>query len=307
MSDTQDGTERCVGVEVSNSALMAVAIDAGGQIVGTKRTEVDFAQPASKQTITFILGLEADFGPFSRVGVAVPGLLSADCRKVAYSVHIPEISGLDLADQIEKATGKLANLENDANAAGYGEFHLGAGRGAKNMFYATLGSGVGGSMIFDGEIWRGAAGYAGEFGYIPINSEGVRLEEVASSANIIARTRSRFHQDATSALVDIDETKLTISDIVNAAEAQDDFAKLMLERTGNYVATGVACVINLMNFERVIIGGEIMGGHHIILESIINRAREMSFVPSFNATVIAAGELNANAAAAGVALLARKL
>jgi glucokinase len=304
MSDMHGLVGRSVGVEVSNTAMTAVCLDADGQVVGTKRAEVDFAQPSSKQAIAFIAGLEADLGEFSSVGVAVPGLIAAGGRSVAFSLHIPEHSGLDLADQIETATGKRTLLENDANAAAFGEFHLGAGRGANNIFYATLGKGVGGAMVFNGKIWRGTAGYAGEFGYIPINSEGVRLEEVASSANVIRRTRSRFYQDSTSSLVDLDEAQLTIADIVAAAEAGDDFAKLMLERTGNYVGTGVACVINLVNIERVIVGGEIMGGKHIILEYIIKRAKELSFGPSFASTLITAGELGTAAAATGAALLA---
>ena len=75
------------------------------------------------------------------------------------------------------------------------------------MVYATLGEGVGGCTILGGRIWRGASGYAGEFGYFPINSDGVRLEEVASSANIIRRVRERFHQDSTSSLVEIGGTE----------------------------------------------------------------------------------------------------
>ena len=174
------------------------------------------------------------------------------------------------------------------------------------MFYATLGMGVGGCIILGGRIWRGVAGFAGEFGYFPINSEGVRLEEVASSGNIIRRTRSRFHQDSTSSLVDIGETRLTIADIVAAAEADDDFAKLMLERTGHYVGTGIASVINLLNVERVVVGGEVLGGRHIILQSVVERARELSFGPAFASTTIVASELGLNAAAAGAALLARE-
>lgn len=305
MSDPLEASERTVGVEVSNSALIAAYVDAGGEILATHKADIDFAESSSTQLVAFVKGLEDVFGTFSQIGVAVPGLIAADGRSVAYSVHIPEHSGLDLADRIESATGKRTIIENDANAAGYGEYRLGAGRGAQDLFFATLGVGVGGSIIFGGKLWRGVAGFAGEFGYVPINSEGVRLEEVASSSNIIRRTRERFHQDSTSSLVEIGENRLTIADIVSAAEAEDDFAKLMLERTGHYVGIGVASVINLLNIERIVIGGEIMGGRHIILDSVISRARELSFRPSFDATVIAASELGANAAAAGAALLAR--
>jgi glucokinase len=306
MSVTQELGERCVGVEVSNAFLTAVCLDAAGTVIAAERAVVDPRSASSVQLIAFINSLAGNFPDFHRVGVAVPGLVAKGGEKVAYSVHVPEHSGLDIAGLVSAATGKPAIIENDANAAGYAEFHLGAGRGTSDMFYATLGVGVGGCTILGGRIWRGASGYAGEFGYFPINSEGVRLEEVASSANIIRRTRERFHQDSTSSLVEIGEEQLTIADIVLAAEAEDDFAKLMLERTGQYVGKCIASVINLLNIERVVIGGEIMGGRHIILDSVIERAQEMTFGPSFAATRIVAGELGLNAAAAGAALLARE-
>ena len=299
-----DVLEKCVGVEVGKSSMTAVCIDANGQITGAQTGEVSFSETSTSQLIYFISSLKSSFGEFERVGVAVPGLVDQGAKKVAFSSHIPEHSGLDLGGEIERATGLQTYIENDANAAAYGEFKLGAGRGSENMFYATLGAGVGGSFIFEGKIWRGVAGFAGEFGYVPVDSEGTRLEEVASSINIIRRTRSRFHQDSTSSLVDLDENQITISDIVTAANADDDFAKLMLERTGNYVGTAIASVVNLLNIERIVVGGEIMQAGQLVLDAIIQRSRELSFAPLFNSTSIVEGELGGNAAPVGVALLA---
>ena len=108
------------------------------------------------------------------------------------------------------------------------------------MFYATIGSGVGGALIYDGRIWHGAAGFAGEFGSIAVNSDGMRLEEVASSENIVRRTRARLHQDSTSSLHRLDEQSMTIDDISNASVNDDDFARLMLDRTGTYIGSAVA-------------------------------------------------------------------
>ena len=78
----------------------------------------------------------------------------------------------------------------------------------------------------------------------------------------------------------------------------------MLERTGLYVGAAVASVINLLNIERIVIGGEIMQARHLVLDSIISRAKEFSFSPSFQNTEIVAGELGENASAIGVALMA---
>ena len=186
-------------------------------------------------------------------------------------------------------------MENDANAAAYAEHKLGAGRGSKHMFYATIGAGVGGAFIIDGRVWDGAAGFAGEFGYVAVNSDGMRLEEVASSDNIVRRTRDRFHQDNTSSLNKLAEQSITIDDILRAAVADDDFARLMLERTGNYIGTAVASVINLLNIETIVIGGPTMLAGNVLLNAIIRSARELSFTPSFESTLILAGELGESA------------
>ncbi|MEO8041335.1 MAG: ROK family protein [Acidobacteriota bacterium] len=306
MSEQVDPAERMVGIEASVSSFRAVCLDGTGKIVGTETSTFDVTAGTSPQLKTFISSLKQKFGPFDRIGVAVPGLIRRDSGRVAYSAHIPEHSAIDLADAIEKATGDKAVVENDANAAAYGELKLGAGRGSANLFYATLGVGVGGALILDNQIWRGVSGFAGEFGYVAINSDGMRLEDVASAANIVRRTRTRFNRDSTSSLNKLDEEQISIYEIVEAAENGDDFASLMLERTGNYVGTAIATVINLLNIEKIVIGGEIMHAGHLVLDAVIRRARELSFGPSFDNADIAAGELGENAAAIGAALIANE-
>jgi glucokinase len=175
------------------------------------------------------------------------------------------------------------------------------------MFYVTLGIGVGGAFIFDGKVWHGTNGFAGEFGNLAIDEEGTRLEDVASGTNIIRRTRHRFHQDSTSSLRGLPETEITVADVVREAREGDDFAHLMLERTGRYVGTAVAGVINLLNVEKIVVGGEVMQAEEVVLHAIIERARQMSFLPSFQATQIVAGELGERAAASGAALLSKTL
>lgn len=303
MSDMTDSAKIRVGVEICSSALRAVSIDADGKLALT-RTLLFGAEPVLSQFTALINDLRKDLGDFDRIGVAVPGLVDRGTNRVTFSAHIPEHSNVDLVKEIEAATDLKVTIENDANAAAYGEYKLGAGRGSRNLFYATLGEGVGGAFIFGGEIWRGASGFAGEFGYVPINSEGMRLEEVASTYNIVMRTRSRFHQDSTSSLNKLAEEEITIDAIIAAAREDDDFAQMMLERTGVYVGTAIATVINLLNMGKIVVGGEIMEAKSLVLDAIIERARELSFAPSFDAATIVEGELGEYAAAAGAALLA---
>lgn len=305
MSEAVSG-RNSVGIEASVSAFRAVRVDSAGSIEASETAGFDPSSETLPQIIGFIANLKEKFGALDRVGVAVPGLVHRESGRVTYSAHIPDHAAHDLAAEIEKATGVKAFVENDANAAAYGELKLGAGRGSSNLFYATLGLGVGGSLILDNKIWRGVSGFAGEFGYVAINSDGLRLEDVASAANIVRRTRNRFNRDSTSSLNTLQEEQISIHRIVAAAEDGDDFAGLMLERTGNYVGTAIATVINLLNIEKVVIGGEIMHAGHLVLDAVVRRARELSFGPSFENADIVEGELGENAAAIGVALIANE-
>ncbi len=295
-----------VGVEIRTNELRAVAVDQDVKLAATRSIAFDPAEETAQQVKSLIGALKEDVGDFDRLGVAVPGLVDQGTHRVAFSAHIPEHSNFDLIKEISSATGLIASIENDANSAAYGEFILGAARGTDNFFYATLGEGVGGAFILGGEIWRGASGFAGEFGFVPINSEGMRLEEVASTENIVRRTKARFHQDSTSSLNSLDEESITLDNIIGAAREDDDFAQMMLARTGVYVGTAIASVINLLNLEKVVVGGEIMDAKNLVLDAIVERARELSFAPSFEAVSIVEGELGEFAAATGAALLAEK-
>ncbi len=292
-----------VGIDISLGGLTAVEIGSDHEISSIK--SVNWDDPGDPvTTIAGVLsGLRSEGEVVGSLGIAVPGLIDRKTHRVAYSASFPAYSDLDLVSEIKAATGVSAILENDANAAAYGEFAVGAGRGSTNIFYVTLGEGVGGAFILDGKIWRGSGGFAGEFGYVAINSEGRRLEQVASARNIVRRTQSRFHQDSTSSLNKIPEESITLDDIIAAAEREDDFAQMMLERTGMYIGTAIASVINLLNIEKIVIGGEIMKSRHLVLDAIIARARDLSFPKAFQSTEIVEGELGENAAAVGAAFL----
>ncbi len=306
MSETVNQTAKFVGVEVSKTTFIAVCIDASGNLKDSFNVPTESGRSTISQLANFINETKNRFNGFDKIGVAVPGLLHRQTKRVAFSTNIPEHENVDFASELENSTGLKVTIENDANAAAYGEFSLGAGRGSRDMFYVTLGAGIGGALIFGGEIWHGASGFAGEFGHITINSEAMRLEDVASAENIVRRTRNRFHQDHTSSLSRFGEEKITLADVMQAARNQDDFAGMMLQRTGTYVGAAIAGVINLLNIERIVIGGETMQAGELILESVIRRARELSFAPSFRGTKIVAGELGENAAAIGVALLSAR-
>ena len=303
MTGSDQKTEVMIGVELSGAMLRGVVLTADGAVAEALEASVSEGEERLPQLAKFINDMKARAAGAACVGVAVPGLVEMSSGRVALSRHLPEHESVDLAQEILQATGLKAHLENDANAAAYAEFKLGAGRGASDMFYVTLGKGVGGALILDGKLWHGASGFAGEFGYVTINSEGLRVEDMSSADNIVRRTKDRLHQDHTTSLQKIAEEDLNLANIVKAANEGDDFAVMMLERTGMFVGTAVASVINLLNIERIVIGGEVMAAGIPVIKGITDRAREFSFAPGFEQTSIVTGDLGVNAAAIGAALL----
>ena len=295
--------EKLVGIEISGASLKAVCLDKNGKLIDSAKHYLTSETEIFSQLIDFIRDLNEQFGGLKTIGLAVPGLLERQTRRIAISTHLPEQAQIDLAAEIKNKTGIEAVLENDANAAAYGEYKLGAGRGSRDIFYMTLGRGVGGAFILDGKLWRGATGFAGEIGYTTVDTDGTKLEEVASAENFMQRVKIRVRQDNTSSLANIDEKKITVRDVVRAATSGDDFSTMMLERTGKYIGTAIANVINLLNIEKIIIGGEIMEIEDIVVDAVTARARENSFEPGFAAAQIVAGTLGSRAAAIGAALL----
>ncbi len=308
-------TNNCIGVDVSVAALRAALVSGDGRVIERREAALD-AEAVAVQVARVVTELR-DLSDTSVVtlGVGIPGLVNPQTGRVIISSDLPSVVRGDLQAELGRTTGLRVVLENDANSAAYGEYIAGAGRGSRNMFYVTIGAGIGGALILDGKLWLGASGFAGEFGHITINVEGIEcvcgntgcLETVASGPNIVRRTHERLYRDGTSSLSRLAINKdFTADDIAREARNGDDFALMMIERTGRYIGTAIAAVTNLLNPERIVIGGGvIMEAGELILNPIIREAGRRSFQPCFEATQIVAASLGTDAVPIGAAMLAR--
>jgi glucokinase len=267
-----------------------------------------------QQVASIARELGSQGGDVSALGFGIPGLVNRQTDVVIVSPDLPTGIRENLHKELTEATGLRVELENDANAAAYGEFKVGAGVGSHNIFYMMIGNGIGGAIILDGKLWTGTSGFAGEVGHITIDTEGIQcvcgntgcLETVASAPSIVRRARERLHRDSTSSLSRLGLNKdFTADDVAHEAKEGDDFALMMIERTGKYIGTGVASVINLLNIEKIILGGGVMDAGSLILNPIIQEARRRAFQPCFEATQIVAGTLGRDAITVGAAMLAR--
>jgi glucokinase len=300
------------GIGVTQTSIRGVVVSAGGEILA--RREAAHQPDNLLAGVTNIVSALRETAELKCVGIALPGLVNRDTDRVLVSTGLPSAVRADLHSELVKATGAKFELENDANAAAYGEYKVGAGRDAKDLFYIHIGDAVGGALIIDGKLWTGSSGCAGEVGHTTINTEGIQcecgnvgcLETVASGPNIARRARERLDRDSTSSLSRLAMTDdFTASDLAREATNGDDFSIMMIERTGRYIGTAVAGIINLLSLERIVLGGAVMEAGDLLLKPIVEAAAKRSFQPCFECTKIVAGVLGADAVAIGAALLAR--
>jgi glucokinase len=300
------------GIDIAARTMRAVVVSAKGEVLG--RLEAAY-QP--ENLISEIKNLMAELpqsGSVKSVGVGIPGLVNRETDRVLISTGLPSMVRDDLHAELMKATGLRVELENDANAAAYGEYKVGAARDAHDFFYIGIGDAIGGALVLNGKLWVGASGCAGEIGHITIDTEGREcecgntgcLETVASGPNIVRRAQERLNRDSTSSLSRLAvEENFTAGDLAHEANNGDDFSIMMIQRTGKFIGTAVGSIINLLSIERIVLGGAVMEAGDLILQPIVEEAGKRSFQPCFEATRIVAAELGADGVAIGAALLAR--
>jgi glucokinase len=281
-----------------------------------ERLDTKIGEAAPKELVSQLAGMVEELrsrGTVGAIGVAIPGLVNRQTDRVIAPRDLPSTIVEDLHGQLMRATGLRVELENDANAAAYGEYKVGAGRGARNLFYMMIGNGIGGAIILDGKLWTGASGFAGEVGHITIDTEGLPcvcgntgcLETVASAPSIVrARAndsiviRRHLCRDSHSTNI-YRRRRRTSGKRRRRFRAHDDRTHRKIHRHGRRECD------QSIEHRTVVLGGGVMDAGSLILNPIIQEVKRRAFQPCFEATDIVAAKLGLDAAPIGAALLAR--
>lgn len=199
------------------------------------------------------------------LGVASPGAVDAYRGIVPDAPQLPGWRDVPLAEMLEKRLGVPVWLENDANAAALGENRYGAGRGTRHMLYITVSTGVGGGIIIDGGLYRGARGAAGELGHVIIDLNGPPcgcgghgcLESLASGTAIARVGRELVESGSAPRLAEISqrEGELTAELMSRAAYDGDEVSRRVFHDVGTYLGVALAGYVNIFNPEAILIGG----------------------------------------------------
>lgn len=247
---------------------------------------------------------------FLGVGVGAPGPLD---RAKGVVIVAPNLhwKNYPLRDNIAKRVHLHATLDNDANCATYGEWWLGAGRGAKNMLGLTIGTGIGGGLIVNGELFHGASDVAGEIGHTTIEMQGRRcacgnygcLEAYASGPAIAERAREALAFDGASSIMATiaggSIANITAETVFRAASEGDAVASEVVKETARFLGTGVANLLNIFNPEVVVLAGGVTAAGARLFDPLIAEVRRRAFRPAWEAAKIVPGELTGSAGVVG--------
>ncbi len=248
------------------------------------------------------------------VGMGVPGPMNSQLGIVYEAPNLPGWENAPVRKCLEKLLGLPVVLHNDANAAAYGEFWAGAGRGCSNMVLFSLGTGVGGGLIINGKLYTGPDDTAGELGHMTIDFEGPPCNcgsrgclEAYASATAIRRVVREALAAGVQTSIRIpqgEEETFGARLVYDAAVQGDPFAKQVLYDVGKALGIAAASIINILNPERLIYSGALTGAGEFIFAPLRDFARARAFRRPSERVEILVAQLGADAGIVGAAGLA---
>ncbi len=269
-----------VGIDFGGTAVKLGVVDERGRV----RAEASFETASSHgiegwlaAVAEALRAMKLDLRHLGRelagIGVGVPGFVDFERGFIHNLTNVPGWTAVPLARLMRRRFGVPTVVDNDCNAMAYGECRFGAGRKFRHAVFLTLGTGVGGGVVLDGRVWRGAHSMAGEIGHIPIDLHGVRtetgrggLEEYVGNRQIVARAR-RMLRSRTSILPDLVQGNLralTPRHLAEAAHRGDALALEVFDYMSDCLATALAGITYLLQPEVFIVGGGVAGAGEVL-------------------------------------------
>lgn len=274
----------CVGVDIGGTKIAASAVAADGRCLHQARRETPARDP---DQITLAVAavvaelqqrVSADGGSVQAVGVACAGFIDRAGATVQFA---PNLAWRDepLRDRLQDATALPVVLENDANAAAWGEFRFGAARDVDDMVMITLGTGVGGGVVLGGELLRGAHGMGAEVGHMRVVPGGHRCgcgnkgcwEVYASGSALVREARALVaggspHAGVLTERCGGDPQRLTGAMVTEVAQTGDPAAVELIEDIGRWAGEGLASVAAILDPALLVIGGGVSAAGELVLE-----------------------------------------
>ncbi|MEK6674526.1 MAG: ROK family protein [Planctomycetota bacterium] len=312
-----------IGIDLGGTNLKVAAVDSTGRVLSSAQTATN---PARGPEIVLaemvdlsdrlLTQLNRTRAALIGVGVGAPGPLNQTAGTVVRAANLVGWNDVPIRDFLHKSLHVLVHLENDANAAAYGEFWVGDPKNRTDLVLLTLGTGVGAGIILGGQVLRGHFENAGELGHMIVNPEGPLcacgqrgcLEQYASGTSVTQRAQSELRGGEPSTLRQILHTQGTLnaSDVSRCAQQSDPLSMRIWLETCMYLALACINIQHAFNPARIILGGGLSQAGEFLLHSVQNEFKNRFWKLGHDVPAIGLARLGYDAGAIGAAGLAWK-
>lgn len=288
---------RAAGIDVGGTKCLGVVINADNSITSEHDVirEVRHPTPHASKLVDTLTVLAGELGEVDTIGVGVPGLITLDGVMRA-SPNIPGSVDVFVGSELSERLGRRVHVDNDGNLAAFAEWRYGAGRGARNMWMVTLGTGIGGGHVLDGKVQRGVNGFAGEIGHMVVNPDGPRCTcgrkgcwEVYASGRGLKMLAAGEPGES----------------VIERARRGDADAVTVLEAFARWVALGLSNLTNISDPDVIVIGGGVSENADVMMPIVRRWFVELLYSPEQRTHPdLRVAQLGEHAGAIGAALLA---
>jgi len=320
----EEGRRRYLGaVDLGGSKILSVVADDEGRILGEDRCPTDAEEGPEAGLERLGASIEAALAAadlrredLRAAGVCSPGPIDPARGVIPRAPNLPGWHDVPVCQYLAGRLGVPTILENDATAAAYGEFVYGAGRDFRHIVYITVSTGIGGGLVLDGRLYRGASGAAGEIGHITIDVDGPlcgcgkpgHVEALASGRAIAREAQAVLARGGSPRLARLaeEEGEVSAETVYRAALAGDPEARRIIQRAGYYLGIGLAAYVDVFNPEVIIIGGGLRHIGDLYLEPAREEMARRAMDEPLKAVRLVTAELGDYAEAMGIVALLRE-
>ena len=303
-----------VGVDLGGTKIYTALVDLEGNIIKEKAVETLAFEGENAvmgriiDTINYVIdGYEKNL--IKSIGIGSPGPLDVKNGVIIENSNLP-FKNFEIVKTIRETYDLPTYLDNDANVATLGEFMFGAGKGTENMVFITASTGIGGGAVINGKLFRGTTGNALEIGHTIVANEGPRCgcgnigcaEALGSGTAIGKRAKEAVATNVETSLKNYEN--VTSKEVFKEAANGDRVAKNILETSLNYLGIAVANTITNFDPEKVVIGGGVINGGSIVLDTIRRVVGERALKTFADSCTVEKAVLGGKAGVLGAAALA---
>lgn len=313
-----------IGIDLGGTNIKAALVNTNtGEINGTRSVSTNAREGydaviAQMATVAAAVTTDATISQtdVGGIGVGVPGVIDMERGRTTFLPNLPgQWRNVPLADKLGKLTSLPVSLINDARAMTLGEWKFGAGQGVDTCACYTLGTGIGGGLILNGQLHLGIGGAAGELGHVCIDLNGPKcgcgsngcIEAYASGPAIAVMGMKAVTQGFSTRIAELagnDLNQITPELICQAAIDGDAIARDIYEQAGRFIGTGIASIVTAINPRRVVIGGGVAAAGEVILDPIRRTVQTRVCLTDMKHVQVVLAELGNNAGLIGAAVWA---